>query len=70
MRDDVMSALVDKVMMDDGFRERARTDLDGALADSGFELEDDELQAVREFHGEMAGLSDDEVTATLRRQQG
>ena len=70
MRDEVMSQLVDRVMTDEEFRSKAREDLDGALADAGFELEDDELEAVRSVHGDMVSLSDDDITATLRRQQG
>jgi hypothetical protein len=70
MRDDVMATLVERVMTDEGFRAQARDDLDGALAGAGFDLEPDELAAVREFHDESADLPDDELTSLLARRQG
>jgi hypothetical protein len=70
MRDDVMANLVERVMTDEGFREQTRVDLDGALAGAGFDLEPDEMAAVREFHGEFADAPDDELTTSLVRRQG
>jgi hypothetical protein len=75
MRDDVLIQLADRVMSDAGFRQRLRTDLGGALRADGFTLSDDELAAVRAFQQQTAGLSDQELTATLsdpaaRRQFG
>jgi hypothetical protein len=65
MRDDVLIRLTDRVMTDAGFRSRARADLDGALRAEGFDLTDEELAAVREFHRQTADLSDAELTAAL-----
>ena len=73
MRDDVLADLVDRAMTDADFRRRAADDLDGTLEAEGFRLEPDELSAVREFHSQVAGKSDQEVEAMVadagRRQQ-
>jgi hypothetical protein len=73
MRDDVLADLVDRAMTDADFRRRAADDLDGTLQAEGFRLEPDELAAVREFHAQVAGKSDEEVDALVadagRRQQ-
>jgi hypothetical protein len=65
MRDDVLIQLTDKVMQDAEFRGRLRNDLEGSLAAEGFQLNDEELSAVRAFHGETAGLSDAELQTAL-----
>ena len=73
MRDDVLADLVNRAMTDADFRRRAADDLDGTLQDEGFTLEPDELAAVREFHTQVAGKSDQELEAMVadagRRQQ-
>jgi hypothetical protein len=58
MRDEVLMQLVDKAMTDDTFRAAAVEDLDGTLRAHDFELEPDELAAVREFHGEVIASGD------------
>ena len=70
MRDDVLMQLTDRVMTDADFREHARRDLDDALRAAGFELNDEELAAVREFHGQTAGLSNAELEAALADPSG
>jgi hypothetical protein len=75
MRDEILAGLVDRAMTDSDFRRRAITDLDGTLAANGYELQPDELEAVREFHGQVAGKSETEVQELLttnagRRQSG
>jgi hypothetical protein len=75
MRDEVLASLVDKAMTDPEFRRQAVADLDGTLAAHGYELQPDELEAVRDFHGQVAGKSEAEVQELLaansgRRQQG
>ena len=71
MRDDVMAGLIERVMTDEGFRQQARGDLDGALAGGGFALEADEMAAVRDFRDEYLEMSDDELMASLQtRRQG
>jgi hypothetical protein len=60
-------------MTDPGFVGRALADLDGTLAAEGIRLSPDEMAAVREFHGQIAGLSQDEVMGRLTdaaRRQG
>jgi hypothetical protein len=65
MRDEVLAGLVDKAMTDAEFRRSAVADLDGTLAAHGYELQPDELEAVREFHGQVAGKSEAEVQELL-----
>jgi len=66
MRDDVMMRLVDHAIRDEGFRSAALQDPDGTLRSHGYDLEPDELQAVRDFHTEMAGKSSDEVASHMQ----
>ena len=70
MRDDVIAALAERVMTDESFRQGAREDLEGTLRGAGFELEDDEMEAVRGLHAEYLGASDDDLVDGLRRQGG
>jgi hypothetical protein len=75
MRDEILADLVDRAMTDSEFRRSAITDLEGTLAANGYDLQPDELEAVREFHGQVAGKSEAEVEEMLaansgRRQQG
>ena len=65
MRDAILAGLVDRAMTDADFRRQAITDLDGTLAANGYELQPDELEAVREFHGQVAGKSEAEVQELL-----
>jgi hypothetical protein len=65
MRDEILASLVDRAMTDSEFRQQAITDLDGTLAAHGYELQPDELDAVREFHGQVAGKSEAEVQDLL-----
>jgi hypothetical protein len=69
MRDDVLMQLSDRVFGDAAFRAQARTDLDGALRDAGFELNSDEMAAVREFHGSTVALSDEQLMAAMADPQ-
>jgi hypothetical protein len=65
MRDDVLMALVDKAIEDPEFRAAARQDPEGAVKAAGFELQDDELEAVKEAQRQTAGMSDDELDQAL-----
>jgi hypothetical protein len=70
---DQLSRLVQRGMTDPAFVSRAQADLDGTLAAEGISLSPEELAAVREFHGQIAGLSQDEVQGRLSdaaRRQG
>ena len=65
MRDEVLMDLVDRAMNDPEFRERARASPPGPLAAYGYDLTPEELAAVREFHAQAAGKSDEEVDQML-----
>jgi hypothetical protein len=58
MRDEVLMQLVDKAMTDDAFRTSAVDDLEGTLAAHGFELDAEELTAVKEFHAQVITSGD------------
>ena len=73
MRDEVLMELVDRALSDAEFREQARNDPEATLKANGFDLTDDELEAVREFQQETAGLTEDELNERLTggpRRQG
>jgi hypothetical protein len=65
MARDPLALLVQRVMTDPSFVDRARTDLEGTLAAEGISLGPSELAAARAFQSELAGLSVGEVGARL-----
>jgi hypothetical protein len=73
MRDDVMIDLIDRAMRDPEFREQARQDPEATLRAHGFDLTGEELQAVKEFQQQTAGLSDEALNEAIAgggRRQG
>ena len=73
MRDDVMIELIDRAMRDATFRDEVRRDPETTLQSAGFELTDDEMNAVKEFQQQTAGLSDEELNDAIAqggRRQG
>jgi hypothetical protein len=73
MRDEVLMELVDRALEDEEFRAKAKDDPEGTLKAYGYDLTDEELAAVKEFQGRVAGLSDEELAEALAsgaRQQG
>ena len=74
MRDEVLMDLVDRALSDEQFRTAAKEDPERALADYGYDLDEDELEAVKELQSQVAGLDDAELERALadgaRRQQG
>ena len=74
INDDVLMRLVDHAMNDEEFRRSAQADPEGTLRAHGYELSDEELAAVKEFHAEVAEHSDEELkqaisgNAAARRQ--
>ncbi len=76
MRDDVMISLIDQAMSNAEFRQKALANLEGTLQEYGYDLDSDEMAAVREFHAQTAGKSSEEIdtilagggTDTMRRQ--
>ncbi len=65
MRDEVLMSLVDQAMNDPAFRDRAREDLEGTLQAYGYDLTPEEMAAVREFHAQSAGKSNEELNREL-----
>lgn len=67
MSEEVLMELADKIVTDQGFRESALEDLNGALEKYGYSkrLTEEELSAIREFHGQCSGLSKVEVDQKL-----
>ena len=70
MRDEVLMELVDKAVDDEEFRTKARQDPEGTLRDYGFDLTDEELQAVKDFQRETEGLSDADLTEAIAGGSG
>jgi hypothetical protein len=73
MATDQLSQLVERGMNDPEFVRRAQTDLEGTLAAEGISLDADEMAAVREFHTQIAELSEEEIQSRLteaNRKQG
>ncbi|HEV2127128.1 MAG TPA: hypothetical protein VGR22_00740 [Thermomicrobiales bacterium] len=73
MATDQLSRLVERAMNDPAFISRAQADLDGTLAAEDISLDSDEMAAVREFHSQIVGLSEEEIQGRLsesNRQQG
>ena len=74
IRDEVLMQLVDRAMNDQEFRQSAQRDPEGTLRAHGYELNDEELAAVKEFHAEVAEHGDEELrqaiagSADARRQ--
>jgi hypothetical protein len=66
MRDDVLTSLVERALADEDFRRSARENLEPTLREHGYELSDDELQAVRLMQAQTAGWSDEQVSEQLR----
>jgi hypothetical protein len=65
VRDDVLTSLVDRALTDEQFRQAARADLEPTLAQHGYNLTDEELDAVRLMQAQTADLSDEQVTEQL-----
>ena len=66
IRDEVLVQLVDKAMTDKDFTRKALEDLDGTLKAYGFDLNEEELSAVREFHSEAVRMSPDQLDEELK----
>ncbi len=65
MRDDVMISLIDQAMNDVEFRQKALANLEGTLQEYGYDLNNDEMAAVREFQAQTVGKSSEEIDAML-----
>lgn len=69
MRDDVMMELVRRATEDSEFRQQAMTDLEGTLKREGYDLAEDELDAVRELQNELSILSEEGLNERLDEVQ-
>jgi hypothetical protein len=66
VRDEVLTSLVERALTDQEFRQAARSDLEPILAQHGYELTDEELDAVRLMQAQTADLSDEQLTEQLQ----
>ncbi len=65
MRENVLRELASRAAKDPEFLRRARKDLESTLAQYGYHLTGDELQLVKDFQRQTAGMSTEELTRTL-----
>jgi hypothetical protein len=65
MRDEVLTAAVDRWAEDPEFRAQARRDPESALPGNGSELTDDQPEAVREFRPLTVVMNASEINAML-----
>jgi Ribosomally synthesized peptide prototyped by Frankia Franean1_4349. len=65
MRDDILTSLVERALKDENFRQAARADLEGTLQQHGYDVTEDELQALRVMQAQTADWSDAELTERL-----
>ena len=70
MRDEVLMQLVDRAIEDEGFLRRAKADPEAAVKEAGFDLDDEEMAAVRDLHREVLQMSDEELQNRLTKRQG
>ena len=71
MRDDVLTSLVERALADDDFRRAARDNLEPTLREHGYDLTNDELDALRLMQAQTADWSDEQLTeqlATMARE--
>ena len=65
IRDEVLMRVVDHAMNDADFRSSAQRDPEATLRAHGYDLTDEELAAVKEFHAEVAEHSDEELRQAI-----
>jgi hypothetical protein len=65
MRDDVLTSLVERALADESFRRAARENLEPTLREHGYDLSEEELQAVRLMQAQTADWSDEQLTRQL-----
>lgn len=70
MSEDSLMALVRRAQSDSEFRAAMLVDPEHAVRRYGFTLTEDELEAVKDAHAELAGLSSDEAEARLAGAPG
>lgn len=65
MRDDVLTSLVERALADESFRRAARENLEPTLQEHGYDLSEEELDAVRLMQAQTADWSDEQLTEQL-----
>ncbi len=70
MRDEVLIELVDKAMNDHEFRRKAQEDPERTLNEYGYELTGEEMAAVKEFHSQTKGMTDEHIDRALAGNAG
>lgn len=70
MRDEVMMDPVDRAMDDPEFKKKVREDLERTLSEYGYGLTHEEMEAVKEFEQQTAGITDEEVDRALIQNAG
>jgi hypothetical protein len=65
MRDEILTSLAERALADEDFRRAARENLEPTLRGHGYDLSDEELDAIRLMQAQTAGWSDEQVTAQL-----
>lgn len=68
MDDDVLRNLVNQARTDPEFKRKARADLEGTLNEYGYELNEEELAAAREFHRQTQRMDDAQLNRELARR--
>ncbi len=70
MRDEVLMELVDRAMNDQEFRRKAQEDPEGTLKEYGYELTGEEMAAVKEFHSQTKGMTNEQIDRALAGNAG
>jgi hypothetical protein len=74
MRENVLRNLASRAATDAGFLKQARRDLEGTLAEFGYDLTLGELRLVEDLRRRTAAMSDEQLARTLasglRRRSG
>ncbi len=70
MRDEVLMELVDKAMNDGEFRRKAQENPEGTLSEYGYELTTEEMAAVKEFHSQTQGMTNEQIDRALAGNAG
>jgi hypothetical protein len=65
MRDDVLTSLAERALADEEFRRAARENLEPTLREHGFDLNDEELAAIRLMQAQTAGWTDAQLKEQL-----
>ena len=65
MRDEILTSLAERALADEDFRRAARENLEPTLREHGYDLTDEELDAIRLMQAQTAGWSDEQLTAQL-----